>query len=79
MLPKYLTQKQIGPFLREHGFPYGASTIDKLCSPAVGQGPPISAWQGRRPLRTPENVLAWAESRLGEGGRRNARSQPQCR
>ena len=64
MLPKYLTQKEIGPFLRERGIPMGDSTVDKLCSPAIGQGPRISAWLGRRPLRTPEDVLAWAESRL---------------
>ncbi len=61
---KYLTQTQIGPFLREHGYPYGDSTIQKLCSPAIGGGPPIAAWQGKRPLRTPEGCIAWAESRL---------------
>jgi hypothetical protein len=64
MLPKYLTQKEIGPFLREHGYPYGDSTIEKLCSPAINQGLPIAAYQGRRPLRTPDKVIAWAEGRL---------------
>jgi hypothetical protein len=61
---KYLTQTEIGPFLRERGFPYGNSTINKLCSPAINQGPPIDAYLGKRPLRTPEKVIEWAEARL---------------
>jgi hypothetical protein len=61
---KYLLQNEIGEFLRGHGFPYGDSTIAKLCAPSIGGGPPIDAYQGRRPLRTPEKVLAWAEGRL---------------
>jgi hypothetical protein len=63
---KYLTQKEIGPFLRERGYPFGNSTIDKLCSPAIGEGPPVAAWLNKRPLRTPEACIAWAESRLSK-------------
>jgi hypothetical protein len=64
MAKKYLVQTAIGAFLREHGYPYGDSTITKLCSPAINQGPPIEAYQGKRPLRTPEKIIAWAEGRL---------------
>jgi hypothetical protein len=63
-MPKYLTQNEIAPFLRERGYPFGNSTIVKLCAPAINEGPPISAWLGKRPLRRPEDVIAWAEGRL---------------
>jgi hypothetical protein len=63
-LKKYLVQTEIAAFLRERGYPYGNSTIQKYCSPAINEGPPIAVWQGKRPLRTPEDVIAWAESRL---------------
>jgi hypothetical protein len=64
LLKKYLTQTEIGAFLRARGYPYGDSTIQKYCSPAINEGPRIAVWQGKRPLRTPEDVIAWAESRL---------------
>jgi hypothetical protein len=64
MEKKYLLQTEIGEFLRKRGYPYGDSTIAKLCSPAINLGPPIDAYQGKRPLRTPEKVIAWAEGRL---------------
>jgi hypothetical protein len=53
---KYLLRNELGPFLREHGYPYGDSTIAKLCSPAVNQGPPVDALHGKRTLHTPEKV-----------------------
>jgi hypothetical protein len=68
-LPKkpYLWRKQVAPFLRDHGYPYGASTIDKLCSPSINAGPPVVAWQGRRPLHDQDQTLAWAEGQLRPG------------
>ena len=40
--PKFMTRSLLGEFLREFGYPIGDSTLDKLCSPARGEGPPIS-------------------------------------
>jgi hypothetical protein len=61
--PKFLTRSQLGEFLRERGYPIGESTLDKLCSPARGEGPPIAKWWGKRPLYTESGGLAWAQSR----------------
>jgi hypothetical protein len=61
---EFLFQQQIGPFLRALGFAYSTSEINRLCSPAVNEGPPIALWHGPRPLRTPDAVIAWAEKRL---------------
>jgi hypothetical protein len=48
-----LTRKQLAEFL---------AALEKLCAPAISQGPPVAAWWGRRPLCDPAEALAWAES-----------------
>jgi hypothetical protein len=59
-----LTRKQLGEFLRNRGFPIGNSTLTKLCAPSIGQGPPVAAWWGNRPLYDPDAGISWAEARL---------------
>lgn len=61
---EFLLQQDIGPFLRALGYAYGASEINRLCSPAVNEGPPIALRFGSRALRTPDDVTAWAKARL---------------
>jgi hypothetical protein len=67
-LPKgYLTRDQLFELLRSHGFPIGRSTLDKLCAPAVNEGPrPIAFWPGHppRPLYDAASGLQWARARL---------------
>jgi hypothetical protein len=59
-----LTRSQLGEHLRLMGYPIGASTLVKICAPAIGQGPPVAAWWGRRPLYDADDGVAWAEGRL---------------
>jgi hypothetical protein len=59
-----LFQQDIGPFLRALGYAYSTSEINKLCAPSVNEGPPRALWHGPRPLRTPDDVIAWAEKRF---------------
>src|SRR5262245_28822468 len=60
-----LTQRELAPFIRaQTGIPLTQSTITKLCSPAIGDGPPAATWYGRRPLYARDAVLAWAKTRL---------------
>jgi hypothetical protein len=59
-----LTRAEASAYLREAGFPISDSTMDKWCSPARGEGPPACAFWGKRPLYSPEQLLAWAEARL---------------
>jgi hypothetical protein len=61
---EFLFQQDIGAFLRTLGYAYSTSEINRLCSPAVNKGPPIALWHGPRPLRTPDDVIAWAEKRF---------------
>jgi hypothetical protein len=59
-----MTRRQLGAHLRSNGFPFGNSTLAKLCAPAIGDGPPVAAWLGNRALHDPDVALDWARSRL---------------
>jgi hypothetical protein len=59
-----MTRRQIGAYLRANGFPIGDSTLMKLGAPARGDGPPVTAWLGKRALHDPDAALAWARRRL---------------
>jgi hypothetical protein len=62
---RYLMLKDIPAFLYEQrGIRISLSTLEKLCAPACNEGPPVASYWGRRPLRRPDDVLAWADSRL---------------
>jgi hypothetical protein len=63
---EFLTRAEIPDFLRQHGFPIGRSTIDKLSMPSRGDhaGPkPVGLWDNRH-LYKPEAVLKWARGRF---------------
>jgi hypothetical protein len=63
---EFLTRAEIPDFLRQHGFPIGRSTIDKLSMPSRGDhaGPkPVGLW-GNRHLYKPEAILKWAHGRF---------------
>ena len=61
-----LTRKQVGQLLRDHGYPIGDGTLDRICSPAQGKGPAVDCWWNGRPLYDPDAVLAWAEARISD-------------
>jgi hypothetical protein len=62
--PLRLTRRQLGEKLRKLGYPIGNSTLNKICAPAIGQGPPIAAYWGSRALYDLNDAIAWAEARL---------------
>jgi len=59
-----LTRKQLGEHLRACGFPIGDSTLVKICSPGINEGPAVAAYWGKRPLYDPDVGVEWAEGRL---------------
>jgi hypothetical protein len=67
---RLMTRRQMHRFLVEEGFPFGWSTLTKLCTPSIGGGPPIAGFwpDGRggndRPLYDPDDALVWARGRL---------------
>jgi len=64
-----LTRDQAAVYLSMNGFPITLSTLEKLCAPAIDDGPPVAAWWGRRPLYDPAQCLAWARARLSSAPR----------
>jgi hypothetical protein len=65
----YLTTRQLGPFLREKGYPIGDSTIKKATLPSRSGGPPAVGFFGQRKLFDPDQVLAWAKASLATSKR----------
>jgi hypothetical protein len=59
-----LTRRQLVVYLNDNGFPIGRGTINRLCSPAYGDGPPVAGWWGNRPLYEPAQAIEWARARL---------------
>jgi hypothetical protein len=59
-----MTRSELRVFLNSEGFPLGESTLEKLCMPSRGEGPPIECFWGNRPLYRPDRGLDWAKSRL---------------
>jgi hypothetical protein len=64
----FMTRAQLHAFLnQEVGMPIGMSTLEKLCIPSVGDGPPVAAWWNKRPLYRRADARAWAEKRMKPG------------
>ena len=74
---KLFTAEQGIALLNERGFPITLSTFEKLDSPAVGDGPPVDAWWGRRKLRRADTLVAWAQARLSSERRASPHNWPQ--
>jgi hypothetical protein len=57
-----LTRHEAAEYVRrELGRPLSFSTMTKLC--ALGEGPPVTEYWGRRPLYSPDGLRQWVESR----------------
>jgi hypothetical protein len=48
----------------ELGCKTSTSTVTKICSPAINEGPPVEGYWGRSPLFLPSRVRQWARSRM---------------
>jgi hypothetical protein len=73
---KLLTAEQGIAFLNERGIPISLSTFEKLDSPAIGDGPPVDFWWGKRKLRRGDTLLKWAQARLSSERRSSPHNWP---
>jgi hypothetical protein len=62
--PEFVTREQLRQYLNAIGFPVTAGTMNQLCAPARGEGPPIAGFWGARAVYRLEDGIAWARSRL---------------
>lgn len=65
MMPhaNYLNRAEAADYLASQGLPVAKTTLGKLAS--IGGGPRYYKF-GSRAVYTPDDLLKWAESRLGE-------------
>jgi hypothetical protein len=61
---KFMTRRQLVDHLNEHGYPISLSTMNKLCMPSRGNGPPAEGIWGKNELYSPERGLRWARERF---------------
>jgi hypothetical protein len=62
---EYIFRDEFEALAAEVGIPCPAkSVIDKLCAPAVNQGPQPAAYLAKRPLYKPVVAIAWLRSLL---------------
>jgi hypothetical protein len=62
---KYATREE----LRQHiadvlGIEFSPGTMNQLCMPSRGEGPPVAGYIGKKPFYRLEEGIAWARSRL---------------
>jgi hypothetical protein len=69
---EYLTRRQLAEFLTDRGYKTSKSTLDKLCMPSRGEGPPAAGFWGNRALYDPNKALAWAKNRFRTDWRASA-------
>lgn len=61
-----ITRRKAAEFLAAKGLPISYSTLMKLCSPAINEGPPSCGRWGRDTMYKPSDVLAWARKRMSQ-------------
>jgi hypothetical protein len=59
------TRRELALFLTDNGYPISINTLNRLCQPSVGQGPPTCGRWGSRVLYDDVECLAWAQRRAG--------------
>ena len=70
-----LTRREAANFLTQQGYPTSVHLLNRLCGPAINQGPPSSGRWGNRELYTEPKLLAWAQRR-SESQRDRPRGNP---
>jgi hypothetical protein len=73
-----LTLSELAGFIKQTtGIPFGPSTMEKLCSPAINDGPKPITYIGKRPLFARDEVIRWAKARLSAKPKASAHNWPE--
>lgn len=60
----FLVRTEAAEFLTNSGYPVAVRTLSKLA--CIGGGPKFRKFGNKRPLYSPDDLLAWARSRTSE-------------
>jgi hypothetical protein len=62
---KLIARDELPTVIREAtGLKLTPGTLNKLCSPSRGEGPPVEGYVGRRPFYSTKKTIEWAMNRL---------------
>jgi hypothetical protein len=62
--PGCLTRRELARYLTANGYPTSFATLNRLCAPSCGAGPPTAGvWAGQA-YYEPVRAIAWARSRF---------------
>lgn len=64
--PEMGTRDVLRDFLVAQGYPLTKGTLNQLCAPARGEGPPSCGFWGRRKIYNLRQGLEWARERVRE-------------
>jgi hypothetical protein len=68
-----LTRRELVQYLHDNNYPISGDTLDRLCAPACGEGPPLAGCWGGRGYYDAKQALAWARNRFGTNELRRSR------
>jgi hypothetical protein len=62
---RLVTREELRAIIKETvGLTFTHGTMNQLCAPSRGEGPPIEGFIGRRPFYSVQKGIAWARQRL---------------
>jgi hypothetical protein len=68
-----LTRRELVEYLAENGYPISLHSLNRLCAPSCGEGPPLIGVWGGKGFYNPGRALVWARSRFGKNELRRSR------
>jgi hypothetical protein len=63
---RLLTRPELAEYLSANNYPTSLGTLNRLCAPSVGAGPPPEGCWAGKAFYDPARALAWARRRFGE-------------
>jgi hypothetical protein len=68
-----LTRRELTDYLGAEGYPISLHSLNRLCAPSCGEGPPLLGVWGGKAFYDAACALAWARSRFDTNELRRSR------
>jgi hypothetical protein len=72
---RYLTRRELAEYLGANGYPITLHSLNRLCAPTRGQGPPMEGVWGGKAFYAPSRALEWARARFSAHELRRSRRE----
>ena len=69
----YLTRRELVEHFDANDYPISLHSLNRLCAPTCGEGPPLAGVWGGKGFYDPGRALAWARPRFGATELRRSR------